>query len=72
MPLKPFEKNDIFKNVIKAHPRFQFKISSGEVFINNAYKGYVSLNELNLEAGCSNINGFDFSCEENSYLVSII
>ena len=73
MPLKPFEKNDIFRNVIKANPRFQFKISSGEVFVNNAYKGFVNLNDLNLDVnGCSNPFGFDFTCEDNSYLLSTI
>ena len=65
MPLKPFEKNDIFKNTLKTHPRFEFKIASGKVYLNGS-RGNVYLNELNLNTNistaCSNANSFDFSC----------
>jgi hypothetical protein len=48
MSLKEFEKNDIFRNTIKANPKFKFKISSGVVYINDSYKQFVTVNEINV------------------------
>lgn len=77
MPLKRFEKNDIFKNVVKANPRFELKISSGLLYVNNSLERNVSINNLLIPipavgGACVDSNSFDFSCEENSYNIATI
>lgn len=55
MPYYKFGKNDIFYNQIKAYPKINFFIYSGQIFYNNRVndddlgvpKGYISLYELN-------------------------
>jgi hypothetical protein len=77
MSLKKFEKNDIFKNVLKTTPEFKFKIYVGERYLNNSLDGYARLNGLKVESvpdavvGCGD-NSFDLSCEENSYNIALI
>lgn len=43
MSTKPFEKTDIFHNIIKATPRFEFKIYDGAIYLNNS-EGFVKIN----------------------------
>jgi hypothetical protein len=72
MPFKKFEKSDVFKNVIKATPYFEFKIHAGKIYLNNSLRGYEDLKALNVPAGgCANPNSFDFSCEDNSYNIAL-
>lgn len=42
MSLKKFEKNDVFKNVIKAKPRFEIKLYRGKEYINNSLNNFIS------------------------------
>jgi hypothetical protein len=78
MPFKKFEKSDVFKNVIKTTPYFEFKIYGGKTYLNNSQSGYTQLNVINEPVvlapvvGCPNPNSFDFSCEENSQNISLI
>lgn len=84
MSYKKFENSDLFYNTIKAKPRFEFKIWRGQAVVNNN-GGEAILNNLQTVApaalvqpvipvpgGCPNPNAFDFSCEDNSFNISII
>ena len=65
MPYYKFRRDDIFHNVIKAHPKVRFDIYGANVFYNMAYKesgsftgsvpcvppGYINLYELNIDRG---------------------
>lgn len=76
MPFKKFEKSDVFKNVVKTTPYFEFKIYGGKIYLNNSLRGYTDINTLKeapvISAGCDIPNSFDFSCEDNSYNVSLV
>lgn len=75
MSLKKFENNDLFFNIIKTKPRFQFKLWGGNIYLNNQ-EGNAKLNYLNLNlettTDCGKENILDFSCAENSYNVGIV
>lgn len=71
MSYKKFEKGDLFYNVIKTRPRFEFKIWGGNVYLNNGL-GASILNDLGLNLQCGNENVLDFSCPETSYNVGLI
>jgi hypothetical protein len=72
MLYKKFEKSDLFYNIIKTRPRFEFKIWGGNVYLNNGL-GQAILNDLGIGAGqCGAENILDFSCPETSYNVGII
>ncbi len=74
MSYKKFEKNDIFFNVIKTKPRFEFKIYNGNTYINNSL-GDLILNSLQVtppelsELSCDNI--LDFSCQDNTQYLGL-
>jgi hypothetical protein len=76
MSYKKFTKNDIFYNVIKAKPHYEFKIQGGNIYLNNT-DGYVFLNnllieppELQIATGC--LISLDFSCSDNSQYIPVI
>lgn len=71
MSYKKFEKSDVFYNVIKTKPRFQFKIWNGEIFLNYGYGG-TGLGDLGHAEGCGDTNVLDFSCPETSYNYGLI
>ncbi len=71
MSFKKFEKSDLFYNVIKTKPRFEFKIWGGNVYLNNGL-GEAILNDLGLGEECGLVNILDFSCPETSYNIAII
>ncbi len=71
MSFKKFENNDIFYNVIKTKPRFNFKIWGGNIYLNYGYAGNL-LNDLGHFEGCGNENILDFSCPETSYNYGLI
>jgi hypothetical protein len=72
MSFKKFEDNDIFNNIIKAKPRFEFKIYGGNIYLNNG-EGFDYLNKLNLPIEvCEFPYAFVFSCEINSYNIAMI
>lgn len=72
MSYKKFEKSDLFYNVIKTRPRFEFKIWGGNIYLNNT-DGVAILNDLNIgEKKCGSENILDFSCPETSYNVGIV
>lgn len=72
MSYKKFEKSDLFYNVIKTKPRFEFKIWSGKIYLNNS-DGVAVLNDLGIGAiQCGLENILDFSCPETSYNIGII
>jgi len=80
MSLKKFEKSDVFKNVIKAKPRFEIKLYRGKEYINNSLNNFISINNANLIGAVQEeqppepiSNGFfDFSDENNSYNLALI
>ena len=71
MSFKKFSYNDIFNNVIKTKPRFEFKIYGGNAYLNNSADGYAYLNKLNFLT-CDLPYAFDFSCPDNSYNIALI
>lgn len=72
MSYKKFSYNDLFNNVIKTKPRFEFKIYGGKISLNGG-AGYSYLNTINLDIrGCDIPFAFDFSCEDNSYNIAMI
>lgn len=46
MSYKKFEQGDLLHNVIKAKPRFEFKIFKGNIFLNDSSNGYSLLNSF--------------------------
>lgn len=70
MSYKKFDKNDIFYNVIKAKPRFEFKIFRGNAYLNNNFRSVV-LNDLQIDA-LSCLISLDFSCADNSQYIGVI
>jgi hypothetical protein len=71
MSFKKFEKNDVFYNVIKTKPRFEFKIWGGNVYLNNGI-GEAVLNDFFHIEQCGLENVLDFSCPETSYNVGLV
>jgi hypothetical protein len=80
MSYKKFEQGDLLHNVIKAKPRFEFKIFKGNIFLNDSSNGYSLLNSFGEPAfaaptpptGACEQYAYDFSCLENSqYLPTI-
>lgn len=71
MSFKKFEKNDVFYNVIKTKPRFEFKIWGGNVYLNNDI-GEAVLNDMLHVGICGVENILDFSCPETSYNVGLV
>ena len=71
MSLKKFEKGDLLHNIIKAKPRFEFKVWNGNIYLNND-GSYVILNGALQNISCGNENTLDFSCPETSYNVGLI
>lgn len=79
MSYKKFENSDLFYNVIKAKPRFEFKIWGGKAVVNGG-TGEALLNNIQTTPPtilppvilCGDINILDFSCPETSYNVGLI
>lgn len=78
MSYKKFEQGDLLYNIIKAKPRFEFKIFKGNIFLNDSSTGYALLNSFGEPAFpppvptvCED-NAYDFSCLENSQYLSTI
>jgi hypothetical protein len=74
MSYKKFTNNDIFFNIIKSKPHYQFKIQNGNILLNNS-DGFVYLNSLLVEppallASTCDIS-LDFSCENSQYVAVI-
>lgn len=75
MSYKKFNNNDVFKNVIKTNPYFEFKIYNGGISLNNSLNGYSTIkNELVIPAvsTCANENSFDLTCVDNSQNIALI
>lgn len=53
MSYKKFEQSDIFYNTIITKPRYEMKIYSGRLYINNEHDS-ISLNNTNL-SGSTNV-----------------
>lgn len=53
MSLKKFQKNDVFRSIVKTHPSFDFFIYSGSVYLDKerSYSGSFSENVLNVSGG---------------------
>lgn len=72
MSYKKFEKGDLFFNIIKTRPRFEFKIWGGNIYLNNGH-GEALLNDLGINPSlCGFVNILDFSCPESSYNIGIV
>lgn len=76
MSYKKFTNNDIFFNVIKTKPRFEFKIQGGNIYLNNS-DGYIYLKDLliaapTLESPIGCLISLDFSCVDNSQYIPVI
>jgi hypothetical protein len=76
MSYKKFTNNDIFFNVIKAKPRFEFKIQGGNIYLNNS-DGYIYLKDLLitppvLETATGCLISLDFSCVDNTQYIPVI
>lgn len=76
MSYKKFTNNDVFFNVIKTKPRFEFKIQGGNIYLNNS-DGYVYLKNLLvtppiLEASSGCLISLDFSCVDNTQYIPVI
>jgi len=80
MPIRKFEQNDYFVNVIKTKPHCKFSIFNGDVFYKTDFadtvpKGHAALNDLNLGEGVTPStceNNLDFSQDCNSQYLPLI
>lgn len=70
MSYKKFDNNDIFYNVIKAKPKFEFKIYRGNAYLNNGFRS-VLLNDIATDIVACVIS-LDFSCADNSQYIGVI
>jgi hypothetical protein len=72
-----FEKNDVFKNVIVANPRINFRINKNDIYYNNMRlsqdvpDGYAHIYDLNIDGLC-NAGQLDFSCPDSSAYIAVI
>jgi hypothetical protein len=75
--LYEFKKNDVFKNVVVANPRINFRINNTDIYYNNMQltrdvkDGYAHIYDLNLNGLCD-AGALDFSCEDPSAYIAII
>jgi hypothetical protein len=77
MSFYKFNKNDVVRNTLVAHPKIHFKIYKNDIFYNNiklttdVEDGYPSIFDFNIDGLCD-AGTLDFSCEDSSAYIAVI
>lgn len=72
MSFYKFEREDIIRSVIKAHPKVTFKIYGGNVYTNIEDAEKMKFSPVSQIPSACSIEGLDFSCPDNSEYIGVI